>query len=373
MNKNSCFYYEKKKEFPFFLFCISLNIILNIILYNLFFKVNGHSLLGVKLSEAQSYLVKASDTVHMVICDGFEAPVTDSSNSSAIESGINNKAAPFPRPPQNGVVPPQPAARTFYSSSSLNGNKTKPEVPEKPSKLNLINTSATQSQSNYDNLRSIDDLSDQSQVASPVVGKDSVDASNKVATNGKPLPVHPRTILPTNASSEDQSSTEHSKANCISNGTSNGVNHSTTNGNGVNKAAVNTSLPITDKSLMNNIMNRVNMSLNNDPKSQSMFTTTTTNGNTMPNKLVQQQSDSVRSFKDKMNFFESCKDLQKQKEQQEKPRTKFSYLQEHEIQKLKQEEEKKISLMSQDEIMSMSRLECEDITNHKDYVTFFSN
>jgi hypothetical protein len=49
-------------------------------------------------------------------------------------------------------------------------------------------------------------------------------------------------------------------------------------------------------------------------------------------------------------------------------------LQEHEIQKIKQEEEKKISLMSQDEILSMSRIEAaDDITKHKDYATFFSD
>ena len=55
-------------------------------------------------------------------------------------------------------------------------------------------------------------------------------------------------------------------------------------------------------------------------------------------------------------------------------KTKFSYLQEHEIQKIKQEEERKMSSMSQDEILSLSRLEYgDDITNHKDYATFFSN
>ena len=55
-------------------------------------------------------------------------------------------------------------------------------------------------------------------------------------------------------------------------------------------------------------------------------------------------------------------------------RTKFSYLQEHEIQKIKQEEEKKISNLSHDEILSLSRLEYgDDITNHKDYATFFSS
>ena len=36
--------------------------------------------------------------------------------------------------------------------------------------------------------------------------------------------------------------------------------------------------------------------------------------------------------------------------------------------------EKKISSMSQDEILNLSRLEYgDDITNHKDYATFFSN
>ena len=49
-------------------------------------------------------------------------------------------------------------------------------------------------------------------------------------------------------------------------------------------------------------------------------------------------------------------------------------MQEHEIQKIKQEEEKKISNMSHDEILSLSRLEYgDDITNHKDYATFFSS
>jgi len=45
----------------------------------------------------------------------------------------------------------------------------------------------------------------------------------------------------------------------------------------------------------------------------------------------------VRSFKDKMKFFETQKE-----ETISKPRTKFSYLQEHEIQKIKQEEGKLI-------------------------------
>ena len=76
----------------------------------------------------------------------------------------------------------------------------------------------------------------------------------------------------------------------------------------------------------------------------------------------------MRSFKDKMKFFETCKE-----NAVNKPARKFSYLQEHEIQKIKQEEERKISMMSQDEIMSMSRVDTDDITSHKDYATFFSN
>jgi hypothetical protein len=79
----------------------------------------------------------------------------------------------------------------------------------------------------------------------------------------------------------------------------------------------------------------------------------------------------VRSFKDKMNFFETVKENSTTKLPQ---RTKFSYLQEHEIQKIKQEEEKKISSMTQDELMSMSQMECgQDITKLKDYATFFSS
>lgn len=117
-------------------------------------------------------------------------------------------------------------------------------------------------------------------------------------------------------------------------------------------------------------MNKTNVSVTSDPKSQSMFAHNTPNTPVAP--AIKNQSDSVRSFRDKMQFFETCKDNQGAKPIQKK----FSYLQEHEIQKIKQEEEKKISLMSQDELLSLSRsaIECsDDITNHKDYATFFSN
>lgn len=54
---------------------------------------------------------------------------------------------------------------------------------------------------------------------------------------------------------------------------------------------------LSDKSLMNNILNKSQ----NDPKSQSMFV----NSNTPI--TSKNQSESVRSFKDKKQFFEACK------------------------------------------------------------------
>lgn len=54
---------------------------------------------------------------------------------------------------------------------------------------------------------------------------------------------------------------------------------------------------LNDKSLMNNIMNKSQ----NDSKSQSMFV----NSNTPI--LSKNQNESVRSFKDKKQFFEACK------------------------------------------------------------------
>jgi len=299
-------------------------------------EVNGHSLLGVKLSEAQSYLIKSSEYVHMVICDGFNAQSASDtkpasvkieesfSNGKPINGGLNS--SPFPR-----VPPPQPPARqsinVHQNNGTLNGNHVSngylgpndnvdfgSNGLQVPNKLQILNSSNC----NYDNLRSID--SDDSRLTSP-------DPVNSFIYNNGRTP----TTNPPHALSAIQQ-------------------HQTS------------SLPITDKNIMSNIMNKSN---NVDLKSQSMMTTNT---NTTPVPL-KNQSDSVRSFKDKMKFFETQRE-----ESVTKPRTKFSYLQEHEIQKIKQEEEKKISSMSQDEILNLSRLEYgDDITNHKDYATFFSN
>lgn len=67
----------------------------------------------------------------------------------------------------------------------------------------------------------------------------------------------------------------------------------------VNSNSTPNSNQLTDKNIINNIMNKSQ----NDSKSQSMFVNS--NGNTPV--TSKNPSDSVRSFKDKMQFFETCK------------------------------------------------------------------
>lgn len=196
--------------------------------------MNGHSLLGVKLSEAQSYLVKSSDQVHMVVCDGFNVaadsssasltPLTSMSPSSSLpfptaNSSSSSSSTPVPPP----VTLPKPvfnvqnatnghtgsgADRTDFSG--LNGNRfSRSSIPSTP-------TTTMNAQCNYDNLRDIEGATE-----------DYTTVAQLNAANGngvKPPPPPPTS-----------------------------------------------SLPITDKNLMNNIMNKTSGS-GFDPKSQSMFT-----------------------------------------------------------------------------------------------------
>ena len=232
----------------------------------------------------------------MVICDGFNAPTNTST-----------PLAPFPRlnslqHTSNGMKPtydltetPVLLNGTLSGKAVTNGHSAPPPPVEarKPSaKLQQINNNNNNNKNkhnnscNYDNLRSID--SDECQQSSPT---ESNSASNlraqffKNGSNGAcKLPV------PVSANSTPVS----------------------------NQSTITSSLPLTDKNLMLNIINR--SSQQQDPKSQSMFTPT--NGNSKNNissnnnnnaSIVKTpvssiQSESVRSFRDKKQFFETCKD-----------------------------------------------------------------
>ena len=267
----------------------------------------------------------------MVICDGFNVPFQNqiisnsNTNGSLIEqNGIKPLAqplsAPFPKPP------PQPPARQFtlinsngsqvndtnghtktnghhvnnnhnhnHNSEELTNNSIKKQ--HIPNKLPLVTSTSS---CNYDNLRNID--SDESRLTSP-------EAVNNYLFNGNSTP----SLTATPKMPTSQSYT-----------------------NNINKTKPTTPLlgnsaqPITDKNIMNNIMNKCN---NFDPKSQSMLTTTETHNSIsvtpvkfqffyfefilplkiiliyyVSNYLKKLQSDSVRSFKDKMQFFETCRE-----------------------------------------------------------------
>jgi hypothetical protein len=223
----------------------------------------------------------------MVICEGFNTILQQQQQqlqkqTDPVElytNGTKPSSAPFPKPP------PQPPARQFTLLSNggskvadTNGNhkptnghhnnneeiSTNNKKIPIPNKLPLTNTTTT---SNYDNLRNID--SDDSRLTSP-------DVINNYLFNGNSTPKMPNS----------QSFTKPITTPTPPPPTS----------------LTKPSLPITDKNIMNNIMNKCNI----DPKSQSMMTTETTNNSIMATPKL--QSDSVRSFKDKMQFFETCRE-----------------------------------------------------------------
>ena len=252
-------------------------------------KVNGHSLLGVKLSEAQSYLIKSSDYVCMVICDGFN--VSKNANETSLHSetlqqnGTSSSSLPFPRPP------PVPAARQHitngnghHSNGNGNGVHNHNGYTDKDSTVNnhtlaipnKLPVATSSSSCNYDNLRSID--SDDSHLTSPDVIQNYNFNSTTTTTMTTTSSITPK--MPTSIS--------------FTQNTTNGTHLTTKNGNGNHNStpinplnAVNqihqqqaNSLPITDKHLMSNIMNKSNNVSMGDPKSQSMFTHNNNNSNT---------------------------------------------------------------------------------------------
>ena len=183
----------------------------------------------------------------MVICDGFNVPLQQlQANNSQNEQTTNNtngiKVSSFPKPP------PQPPARTFIpapiqpveqnGNHKLNGNglnhsdNSKKQPIIIPTKLPLTQST---SNCNYDNLRNID--SDDSRLTSPDV------VNNYLFNNSTPVTVTPK--MPSSQSF-----------------TNNKVKPTPPP---VNPTA------ITDKNIMNNIMNKCNI----DTKSQSMMTTPT--------------------------------------------------------------------------------------------------
>ena len=99
-------------------------------------EVNGQSLLGVKLSEAQSYLIRSSELVHMVVCDGFNHLIdadtaaklndhngpqpstlarlnarTTTPTSTASTTTTAAATTPFPQPPPPPPTVPKPTLR----------------------------------------------------------------------------------------------------------------------------------------------------------------------------------------------------------------------------------------------------------------------
>ena len=287
--------------------------------------MNGHSLLGVKLSEAQAYLVKSCDSVHMVVCDGFNhlLPKSALNENNGLEVNghghgqVTNghsmvKSAPFPRPPPqpparnsanlNLVAPEQinghgtaslssSSASTTSSASStssnghsdtdlppepslsakppgyVNGYKiNKPIVPLPTTKQLPLSSSNSSNNCNYDNLRNID--SDDSHVTSPDTAP-SIPNAHHLNGNGHQ-----------NSSSSSRLSTSiHTNGNghAVSNGNGKMTTSTTTTPASINNQQHQqqhhpASAPITDKNLMKSIINKTINNSAADPKSQSMFT-----------------------------------------------------------------------------------------------------
>lgn len=213
----------------------------------------------------------------MVICDGFNVPNTPTSPSSltnetinGANSSINNNGAsmPFPRPP------PVPLARQSISSNgnginnhssskeNKNGNQqdnldtASKQIKQAPNKLAVISSSSC----NYDNLRSIDS-GDDCHLTSPDTNIPSYNFNTSASTPKMPTSIS-FTQKPSNGNHYTKMPISNSSA-------STPINPLNAINNIQNQQA--NSLPITDKNLMSNIMNKTNISIN-DPKSQSMFT-----------------------------------------------------------------------------------------------------
>lgn len=213
-------------------------------MFGLNLKVNGHSLLGVKLSEAQSFLIKTSEIVHMVICDGFNA------ESSPSVTTNSTPMAPFPRlnKSANGNGNNGSAGYDLTETpvllngnlSKLNGAHNETLITPNPKRIVSHNNNGNNvsSSCNYDNLHDMEPAGDETDNSQPMTRSQFY---------------------------------ANEKAKFFANGNGNGkVNNNTTiPSTPINPIAQNQSVPITDKSLMNNILNKASL---NDSKSQSMFT-----------------------------------------------------------------------------------------------------
>lgn len=219
----------------------------------------------------------------MVICDGFNVQITPTlnnentnGNTSTTNNTNNNNGTsmPFPRPP------PVPLARQSISSSS-NGNginnhlsskennnghhdnldtttESLKQLKQAPNKLPVISSSSC----NYDNLRSIDS-GDDSRLTSPDTNIANYNFNTTVST-----PKMPTSISFTQKTNTTANGNHYTKIPVSNSSSSTPINPLSAINNIQNQQA--NSLPITDKNLMSNIMNKTNISIN-DPKSQSMF------------------------------------------------------------------------------------------------------
>jgi hypothetical protein len=271
--------------------------------------VNGHSLLGVKLSEAQSYLIKSSDYVHMIICDGFNTtrrslqPQPQSQSQSVTPTKMNEQlindhktkipspivktSEPSQPPPSFPRLsqPPQPAARqsvNIYDQQKQDEiDNQKPLISSQKPKL-IIETNSPLSNCNYDNLTSVNEddsslnknvqlssITTPQHISGGIKGNSFHEANHRLITNDDDdnrnelteSPIQPATTTTTTINNLNNKSTPINTNKVI-----NSIQQQQTS-----------SLPlpviVNDKNLMNNIMNKTN---NNDFKSQSMFTANNT-------------------------------------------------------------------------------------------------
>lgn len=183
----------------------------------------------------------------MVVCDGFNVPPPGVEIASTNDDSMNKQpnSLPFPR-----VPPPQPPAR--QSIPNLNGhNGNFSNGNHKSNGLHDDLDSSIQAQSklqitsssncNYDNLRSID--SDDSRLTSP-----------------EPSQCYSFNATPNNFKINQTPTNKPAAVNAV-------------------QQQITSSLPLTDKNIMSNIMNKSN---NIDIKSQSMMA----NPNTTPVTVV---------------------------------------------------------------------------------------
>lgn len=138
--------------------------------------MNGHSLLGVSLAEAQSFLLQPAKNIVMMVCDGYSETIFSNNNNFELASTQDNYIGQeedlFIK--RDSIDTPFPVPKNDAQTVGAQETLIKSDAKYKPTLVGC---------SNYDNLRSID--SDDSNVLSPENGLNGNSKLSKVVPKSR--------------------------------------------------------------------------------------------------------------------------------------------------------------------------------------------